>query len=225
MSVISNVPESPPKDGIIVISGGLDVLEGGVLSAAETHRANAISHPESRARFAAARRILRSVLSRWTDIHPLKLEIIPDENGKPSLLANDPIHFSISHSSDRVAVAFSRDSVGLDLEQEREVDASALATRFFSLKEAEWFEGSTNPALFFKLWTCREAAIKGDGRGLSKLLGITRVDFLGEGNAAPVEVQIGSERWEAIHWKVEECIHGALAFQKKPTLISWCDLR
>lgn len=223
-SVIRNVPESLPEGGIIMISGGLDVLDRGVLSPQEADRANEISSPDARARFVAARRIVRSTLSKWRAVSPSELEIIPDEHGKPFLTANDPIHFSITHSSDRVAVAFSRNRVGLDLERVREVDAPALASRFFSPEEAERFDGSTNPDLFFKLWTCREAAIKGDGRGLSKLLGITRVTGMGEGDISSVQIQIGPVSWDAIHWKIRGEIHGALAFQSKPTLISWCDL-
>lgn len=224
-TVISNVPKSLPREGIVLITAGLGVFPDVSLTPAEAARAEAISSPETVARFASARRLLRSVLSGWTSVPPPELEIIPDANGKPRLLTQDPIHFSITHSSDSVAIAFSRSPVGLDLECEREVDAPALASRFFSPEEASLFGGSADYDLFFKLWTCREAAIKGDGRGLSKLLGVTKVVGMSEGEAALVEVRIGDDRWEAIHWKVGEAIHGAVAFQGKPPLISWCDLR
>lgn len=220
---ISNLPDSLQEKGIIVISGGLDVFKGIGLSPAEDNRADEITSPEARARFMAARRILRFALSKWRSVDPLKLEIIPDENGKPFLVSNDPIHFSITHSSDHVAVAFSRNRVGLDLEQVREVDGTALASRFFSPGEAVRVAQSKDPNLFFKLWTCREASIKGDGRGLSKALAVTSVTDAGGEDFNPVEVRIGHDLWEALHWS-SEGIHGALAFQRKPTLISWCDL-
>jgi 4'-phosphopantetheinyl transferase len=223
-SAISNVPESLPEGGIILISGGLDVFKRCALSREESDRAHEISSSDARARFVAARRIVRSALSQWMAVNPVELEILSDEHGKPFLLANDPMHFSITHSSDRVAVAFSRNRVGLDLEHVREVDAPALASRFFSTEEAAWFDGATNTDLFFKLWTSREAAIKADGRGLSKLLGITRVTAVGDGDVNSVQVQIGPNQWDVIHWKMGEGIHQSLAFQEKPTLISWCDL-
>ena len=220
---ISNLPDSLPDEEIIVIFGGADALKGTVLSPREGDRANEIASPESRARFMAARRILRFALSKWRSVDPLKLEIIPDENGKPLLVTNDPIHFSITHSSEHIAVAFSRNRVGLDLEKVREVDGAALAARFFSPEESAWVGKSKDPNLFFKLWTCREAAIKADGRGISKVLAITSVTDAGGENSDPLEVRIGDERWETLHWS-SGGIHGALAFQSKPTLISWCDL-
>ena len=220
---ISNLPEFLHGEEIIVISGGLDVLKGVALSMEEGDRADEISFPEARARFMAARRIVRFALSKWRAADPSELEIIPDENGKPFLVANDPIHFSITHSSDHIAVAFSRNRIGLDLEQVREVDGASLASRFLSPEEAARVAQSEDPNLFFKLWTCREAAIKADGRGLSKLLAITSVTEAGRGNADPLEVKIGDDRWEALHWN-SGAIHGALAFQRMPSLISWYDL-
>ena len=224
-AAISYVPDSLSREGIVLISGDLGVLPDVPLSPTETDRAESITSSGARARFTAARRILRAVLCKWTSVPPLELEIITDENGKPCLITNDPIHFSITHSSDSVAIAFSRNPVGLDLECEREVDARALASRFFSTEEAGLFHGPASPGLFFKLWTCREAAIKGDGRGLSKLLGITRVTESRDGGAGSVEVLIGTDRWEAVHWKMGDDLHAALAFQEAPSLISWCDLR
>jgi len=221
---ISKLPDALPGGSIIVLTGGLDALNTSVLSPEEQDRALGITSPEARIRFMAARRILRFGLSKWSGVDPLELKIISDEHGKPFLVANDPVHFSITHSSDHVAVAFSREPVGLDLEQVREVDAAALASRFFSPREAEWVDQSDDPNLFFTLWNCREAAIKADGRGLSKLLAVTRISEPPGGEQGSLMVGIGDDRWEVLHWN-SGGLHGALAFQKKPALISWCDLR
>jgi 4'-phosphopantetheinyl transferase len=123
-----------------------------------------------------------------------------------------------------VAVAVSRSQIGVDLEIEREVDVLALAQRFFSPEEASILGRNPDPTLFFRLWTCRESAIKADGRGLAKLLGQTSVDD--EANTAGcVDVTIGEESWLARHWKESGNVHVALAFQQHPSLISWSDLR
>lgn len=224
-TAIRELPDDLHHGEIIVALGDLGVFAGTPLSSGERERAASMSSEEARLRFTAARRLLRSVVSRWWAIAASDLEIIPDENGKPHVATPDPIHFSITHSSGCVAVAFSRSEVGLDLECIRKVDAPALARRFFSAEEATACEHSADHELFFRLWTCREAAIKGDGRGLSKLLGVTRVVSLNGGKEDPMEVLIDEERWHAIPWKVDAETHGALAFRNKPSLISWCDLR
>jgi phosphopantetheinyl transferase len=223
--IASGFSDALEHDEIVIAVGGLEVFAGTPLSFGERERAASMSSEQARLRFTAARRLLRSVVSRWCAIAASELEILPDEHGKPRLGTPDPIHFSITHSSGCVAVAFSRSEVGIDLECLREVDAPALARRFFSAEEAIACESSADHELFFKLWTCREAAIKGDGRGLSKLLGVTRVVSLNGGKGDPMEVLIGEESWHAIPWKVDAETHAALAFRKKPSLISWCDLR
>lgn len=221
----SQLPDALSHGEISVALGDLGVFAGTPLSSGERERAASMSSEEGRLRFTAARRLLRSIVSRWCAIPASDLEITSDEHGKPRLATPDPIHFSITHSSGCVAVAFSRSEVGIDLECIRKVDAPALARRFFSVEEATACEHSADHELFFRLWTCREAAIKGDGRGLSKLLGVTRVVSLNGGEGDPMEILIDEERWHAIPWKVDAETHGALAFRHKPSLISWCDLR
>jgi 4'-phosphopantetheinyl transferase len=222
---VSIVPGELSRDEILVIAGDLASLEGIPLSHAESRRAQSMTSVEARLRFTAARRILRSVISSWIGVSPLDLEIVPDENGKPRLEPAEDVHFSISHTSDCIAVAFSRSAVGLDLERMRPVDAKALASRFFSPEEALAVRESGEIDLFFKLWTCREAAIKADGRGLSNLMDSTRVLMGKDAEDAGVEILIGSNRWQGTHWKMDEHCHGALAFREKPSQISWCDIR
>jgi 4'-phosphopantetheinyl transferase len=222
---VSIVPGELSRDEILVIAGDLASLEGIPLSHAESRRAQSMTSVEARLRFTAARRILRSVISSWIGVSPLDLEIVPDENGKPRLEPAEDVHFSISHTSDCIAVAFSRSAVGLDLERMRPVDAKALASRFFSREEALAVRESGEIDLFFKLWTCREAAIKADGRGLSNLMDSTRVLMGKDAEDAGVEILIGSNRWQGTHWKMDEHCHGALAFREKPSQISWCDIR
>jgi 4'-phosphopantetheinyl transferase len=222
---IANVPEELAAGEIVILLGDLASGEEIPLSREERHRAEGMSSMKARLPFLAARRMLRSVLSQWYGVPCGELTIMPDAFGKPRLVTDDPIHFSITHSSECVAAAFSRSEVGLDVERMREVDARMLASRFFSRKEAADVAASGNPELFFKLWTCREAAIKADGRGMSKLIGITEVVSGSGGEEETVEVLIGSDRWRSVHWKIDAETHAALAYREHPPLISWCDLR
>ena len=117
-----------------------------------------------------------------------------------------------------MCAAFSAEPLGVDIERERFLDEVALARRFFSPPEADLI--SENRSQFLPLWTCREAAIKADGRGMSRLLESV--------SAAPgpsgFTVRIGGEAWEALHWR-EDHAHAALALRRIPELILWSDLR
>ncbi|MBQ0080061.1 MAG: 4'-phosphopantetheinyl transferase superfamily protein [Alistipes sp.] len=91
-------------------------------------------------------------------------------NGKPFFKNAPEIHFSISHSSTKVAVAFSDKEVGCDIEQIATFDMD-VAKSFFS--DREYLEIMSMPALeernreFFRYWTLKESYVKATGQGFS----------------------------------------------------------
>ena len=228
---ISHLPEIPAEGEVVLLMADPSRAEVLSLSDEESRRASAMASEEARLRFTTGRQLLRSTLSRWLGISPAEVGIGLDQHGKPRLFAPESksnVQFSIAHSAQHVAVAFSLSEVGLDLESERPVDTHALSKRFFSSKEADAVRESGNADLFFRLWTAREAAIKANGRGIGNLMGVTRVSLEGKGENSGADVVIGSETWRVLHWQMMEpsgLSHWALAFRQRPTLISWCDLR
>jgi 4'-phosphopantetheinyl transferase len=133
--------------------------------------------------------------------------------------------FSLTHTDDIIAVVFASRHVGIDLERERKLDIPALSHRFFSQEEADFMSASDAPGDFFKLWCCREAAVKADGRGLATLLGCTRVILADPTSESTTLVVIKDAVWTAIHWELRGGLYGAVAFQEIPSVIRWCDLR
>lgn len=218
-----DLPVFGDRDRMLLVSGGLDVLPDVDVAAGERDRASGMESMTAR-RFLAARRLVRGIFSKILGLPSETIGLTLDANGKPYLPGNN-YYFSIAHSGETVAVAVCRSRVGVDLETERPVDVTALARRFFSPEEAEFLARDPSPANFFRLWTCREAAVKADGRGLSKLLGMTSVLAGGAFPGCGIEVRVGDERWTALHWPEPGRLHLAIAFQKHPCLISWCDLR
>lgn len=92
---------------------------------------------------------------------------ITNEYGKPYLNGYPSFHFNISHAHSAIAVAFSNDEVGIDIELVREADFK-IAKRFFTINEAEYIRNSSNPTkAFYEIWTKKEAYIKYRGMGLS----------------------------------------------------------
>jgi phosphopantetheinyl transferase len=69
----------------------------------------------------------------------------------------DKIHFSISHSGALVAVALSREPVGIDIQEVRKV-RDGLAARILSESELAEYKGGENELI--ALWTKKEAVFK-----------------------------------------------------------------
>ena len=221
----SFVPEIPPGEGeAVIIVAGISAIPPVELPAEESRRADAITHQEVRNQYLAGRYLLRGVLSRWLGTRSQDLPITLTSSGKPVLGECGMPCFSITHTAKNVAAVFSTQSVGIDLEQERPVDVFALARRFFSQEEADFLERSGSQSDFYRLWCCREAAIKADGRGLAGVLSTTRVSPHGIRSGGRVSVLIGEDSWSAIPWILAGGIHGAAAFLEMPGVIRWCDL-
>ncbi len=86
-------------------------------------------------------------------------------NGKP-YLADNKVYFSISHTRDTVAVAFSQYPVGVDAEYVREYN-EGVCRKMFSVSEREFVNGDDTK--FTKLWTMKEAAVKATGQGVASI--------------------------------------------------------
>lgn len=91
-------------------------------------------------------------------------------HGKPFFKNAPDIHFSISHSSSKVAVAFSDREVGCDIEEISDIDL-AVAERYFHRAEYEAIMAENGQEkrwrAFFRYWTLKESYMKATGIGLS----------------------------------------------------------
>lgn len=145
------------------------------LSEEEHLRASRLSQPEARLRFLSSHAALRRLLSFYLDCPAQELVFAAGKYGKPYLsysggLNRPDIQFSLSHSGEFAALAFSCSApVGIDIEKLRPFDkAFSLADRFFHPEETarlSELEPEEQHRLFFRLWTLREAFLKGIGTG------------------------------------------------------------
>lgn len=91
-------------------------------------------------------------------------------SGKPFFLHFPHIHFSLSHSDDKVMVCFSDDELGCDIEKVKDIDFK-IAERFFCRSEYEAIMENRSydrrKETFFRLWTLKESFIKANGKGMS----------------------------------------------------------
>lgn len=110
------------------------------------------------------------LLAKALDKYNLKItnyEFKYENNGKP-FLSGCPLHFSLSHSGDLVAVAISDDVIGVDIQETRDFDIK-LTEMVFNDNDRVYFEKSNNKKqAFYKIWTHKESYIKMTGEGLKK---------------------------------------------------------
>ncbi len=136
----------------------------------EHERAARFVVPEPRRRYAAGRGLLRHLLGLYLDRPPERVAIGSGRNGKP-VLAGGGLHFSVSHSRDRLLLGFAGDRpLGVDVEEVRDTpDLLAVARRYFAPDEAAGLAALRAPeraASFFSLWTRKEACLKVHGEGV-----------------------------------------------------------
>ena len=97
------------------------------------------------------------------------LRILENEHGRPYLPDLPDLHFSLSHSGDRVMCAVSGAPVGCDVEEAEETEADRRRIRYVArcLTESERELALADPSAFYRIWTLKESFVKMTGRGLA----------------------------------------------------------
>ena len=159
-----------------VRSGALDVTAdeiarlGALIDTDERAHAARFHQTRDRRRFIVRRGRLREWLGRHLGEAPERLAFTNGAFGKPAL-AGSMLHFSISHSGDRMLAAFADVEVGCDLERcDRIRDWRPIADRLFSPQERAALAVLPEPEGrlgFFACWARKEAFVKAIGLGLS----------------------------------------------------------
>lgn len=114
-----------------------------------------------------------SLLDALTSPSPISLTYSYGRMGKPDVEEID-FCFNFSHSGDYILLAISDVPVGVDIQENRQVDVEKLGSRFFGERwerRSECFPGDTAQDAFFQLWTRAEAFVK--LRGISVVGGFS----------------------------------------------------
>lgn len=144
------------------------------LATDERSRASRFRFARDRDSYVLSRGILRQLIAAYTGEQPERIRFHYGAQGKPAIANSDPpgLRFNVSHSGDAILLAFAADrELGVDVERMRnDADFVALAETSFSHEERNAIvalSGDQRASLFYEYWTCKEACIKADGRGLS----------------------------------------------------------
>ncbi len=122
-----------------------------------------------------SRRVLVNLISRYLHVPETDILIKTGAHGKPFLAAPDgtPLFFNLSHAGEKMAFLFSTGGkVGIDLETlDHPGDLARIAARSFhpdEIRELEDVPDIEKRRTFFRIWTKKEALLKGQGTGLTR---------------------------------------------------------
>lgn len=142
-----------------------------ILNAEERARANRFYFSHHKRRFAAARATMRIILARYLNTAPERLEFVYGTHGKPEVLNSQKLQFNMSHSGDLGLLAVGKGfPMGVDIEHFSARPYEGIANNLFSEQEFLEFSkvpAALKPAVFFHIWSQKEAFIKACGLGLS----------------------------------------------------------
>jgi 4'-phosphopantetheinyl transferase len=143
-----------------------------LLSPDEQNRANRFHFPKHRRRFATCRGALRLILGRYLNLQPEFIEFTYGTHGKPSVIDNtQKIEFNLSHTEDIALLAVGKKfPIGIDIEQYSARPYEGIAKNSFSEEEYTRLRAAPTAlkaALFFHIWSQKEAFIKVSGLGLA----------------------------------------------------------
>ncbi|WP_434598877.1 4'-phosphopantetheinyl transferase family protein [Streptomyces sp. A5-4] len=153
----------------------------------ERRRGASFLRPRDAVLYTSAHIALRRILGDCLSIHPSDVRFVREPcpgcgepHGRPAVATPDPpLHFSLSHGGGMVLVAVASSTVGVDVEQTPRPDTVEMCTP--SLHPDERTElAAIQPAerreAFGRIWTRKEAYLKGLGTGLSRE---PSLDYLG----------------------------------------------
>jgi 4'-phosphopantetheinyl transferase len=170
-------PGAAGRDGVHIYAVNLEPppleQDWAVLSAEETARAQRFVRPADAAHFVRAHAALRHVVAAWADTAPEALQFSTGTHGKPGLAerhGQPDIRFNLSHSGSIALIAVSRQfELGVDVEVLRPVTPE-IAREYFAAAERRHLDQYSGDAWlrgFFRVWTSKEALLKGEGLGLN----------------------------------------------------------
>ena len=146
-----------------------------LLTDEERDRVNRKRLPIDSRRTLASRACLRTLLGGYLHLKPQDIELKTKCEGKPFIEnqgTTSRIEFNVSHSGEWILMGFSLDqSLGIDVEQRRELVFGDLVNDFFTPSEQKHWNAlhpDQHSMAFFSAWTRKEAYLKAIGLGLMK---------------------------------------------------------
>ena len=166
------------------------------LSSEEKRRRDRFMFGKDRRAFAQAHTLKRLVLTCYEpSLQPDAWRFEAGAQGKPAIAQPVSYRFNLSHSASSVAIAIARTEVGVDIERRRPLPRlEGVAENVFHPDELRWlWRQPCVEASFFRLWTLKEAVLKGAGTGFS--YHPSRFCCVGLDDGGAVTARVAGSRW------------------------------
>lgn len=189
-----------------------------LLDAAETARASRFYREADRNRYVLAHAACRCILGAAIGCRPTDVVFSTAADGKP-FLPGSSLRFNLSHSGEHAALAISTGcEVGVDIEIPPP-EADRIAPLVLSDAElSAYFILPSSPAraaAFLRVWTRKEAVLKGAGCGLRRdLRSLTiGIEMAADGG---LTVELDGGVWHLSDFVMEQEMLGCLATAEHP---------
>ena len=193
--------------------GLAQVTDSLLTSAAEAERAARLRDPAARQRLLVSLASARAMLGLALGIPAREVELARTEEGVPFLASRPDRAISISRSEGWTAVAMGNaQAIGVDIEQVRPIEWQPMLSMICSDTERDQMltlaDASPERALavFFALWTVKEAVLKASGKGLGGGAKTVPVLVASVGQTVPTlrPVSVGGARYAVWTEQVED---------------------
>ncbi len=195
-----------------------------ILDHAEQQHADSISQQKIRLNYVEIHARLRLLLAEVVSAKPAQLRILKAEHGKPYLPDYPELVFNLSHTANKLAVAYGyHHDIGVDIETcKPRKNLAALVEKCFAEEEQHYWQHLPEPEqihAFYRFWVRKEAFVKAVGRGIA--LGLERCVINPQNDNSFLRIPEGygkADEWFIQAFQPNEKICGALVTKRKLAL-------
>lgn len=188
------------------------------LNPEERSRSDRYYKETDRNQFIICRSILKIVLAAYTKVDVKSIQLDYHFNKKPYLSTHPWLYFNISHSEDFAVIAISLNKVGIDIEYlAKDFTFTDLLPDVFNNNEVLAIKNTTNQKhTFYKLWTRKEALVKGFGKGIDD--DFKNIPSLDGVHMIDSKLVKKTENWQVCSFELDDYYLGAIAFEGLATI-------
>lgn len=202
-----------------------------ILSLAEKKHLASLRKTVDQISYARAHLLLRHTLQRYTGVPAADLDFYLESTGKPKLLINSnvkPIEFNLTHCQNMVACAISRSPVGIDAEPlDRLLESETIEHILHPLEQERFraLNSADGTKQIIQYWTCKEAALKAVGYGLSIEPTQVLIDFVSASEATALIYASKTQTPRAVKLYANLAPHTAHTLTVATLASNHCELR